>query len=106
VEKSQLVNLHKAVLRRNDLYRRALLDNDIGTALKVEQVLAKLLSLYPTEEQTIKHTGAGSGLIQIVSIEAIQPASKVGKDDPPAACAEATSPAVISVEAVEPPDMG
>jgi hypothetical protein len=68
----RLVNLHKAILRRNDLYRRCLADNDLRSALKVEQDIARLLSLYRAEE--IKHPGGGpGGNIPVLSIEAIKP---------------------------------
>jgi hypothetical protein len=104
-EEDRLVNLHKAVLRRNDLYRRALAGQDILEALKIEQDLSKLLGLYPPRGQALQHTSSEGGPIKIVSIEAIQPATEARKEQSPAPGTEAAPPAVISIEAVEPLDM-
>jgi hypothetical protein len=97
-EKQRLINLHRAVIQRNDLYRRCLVASDHGNALRALDSRDKLLSLFPTEEQHHTHTGMAAS-IEIVTIEVKEvarhddpiqlPSPSVGVDAPAGRQAEA-----------------
>jgi hypothetical protein len=96
LQKSPAANLAQAILRRQEVFRRALTNNDLPTALRAEQDSAKLLDLYPEEKHQHQHSGPGGAAIPITSIEIVEskrPEEPGEKSDAPDPSGDGGSPA-------------